>query len=338
LAKIRVNKLALELGLQNDQIIEALQKKGIAILNHMSSVDEEVAQDIRDLFAPKAPEKTTPKAVKLKAKTKIKIKVPSKVKITTAKTKKEIEDQVVTELKTLTDFSYSKIRKIAMRDYGIRGEIDRGRAILETPEHLSQYWFSYGKMIEQQWKIVFKNFKITSFDDGVEIIDYGCGQGGASLLFLDKFYKDFKKAISKIKLIDPGSLALQRARMNLEPYSSDIQIVGINKNFDDLETKDLETDQNLWKIHLFSNILDIDNFDIFNLFNKIIESTGKHSFIAVSPDRDFKGGSQRLENIYDRLIDPKHDHLKINWSKIKRFNCRNGSPAICFIIDLKVVE
>jgi translation initiation factor IF-2 len=86
LAKIRVNKLALELGLQNDQIIEALQKKEIAVKNHMSSVDEEVAQEIRDLFSPKAPVKVTPKAVKAKAKTKIKIKAPSKVKITTAKT------------------------------------------------------------------------------------------------------------------------------------------------------------------------------------------------------------------------------------------------------------
>jgi translation initiation factor IF-2 len=86
LAKIRVNKLALELGLQNDQIIEALQKKEIAVKNHMSSVDEEVAQDIRDLFSPEAPAKATPKAVKIKAKTKIKIKAPSKVKITTAKT------------------------------------------------------------------------------------------------------------------------------------------------------------------------------------------------------------------------------------------------------------
>jgi translation initiation factor IF-2 len=86
LAKIRVNKLALELGLQNDQIIEALQKKEISVKNHMSSVDEEVAQDIRDLFSPTAPEKVAPKAVKIKSKTKIKIKAPSKVKITTAKT------------------------------------------------------------------------------------------------------------------------------------------------------------------------------------------------------------------------------------------------------------
>ncbi|MBT6408171.1 MAG: translation initiation factor IF-2, partial [Nitrospina sp.] len=80
--KIRVNKLALELNIQNDQIIEALQKHDIVVKNHMSSVDEEAAEHVRDLFAPK----TTPKKVVKKAKAKIKIKVASKVKVTTAKT------------------------------------------------------------------------------------------------------------------------------------------------------------------------------------------------------------------------------------------------------------
>jgi translation initiation factor IF-2 len=83
LPKIRINKLALELNIQNDQIIEALQKHDIAVKNHMSSIDEEAMQYIRGLFAPKA---TTPKVVVKKAKAKIKIKVPSKVKVTTAKT------------------------------------------------------------------------------------------------------------------------------------------------------------------------------------------------------------------------------------------------------------
>ncbi|MBT5633702.1 MAG: translation initiation factor IF-2 [Nitrospina sp.] len=80
--KIRINKLALELNIQNDQIIEALQKHDIAVKNHMSSIDEEAMLYIRDLFAPKA----KPKVAVKKAKAKIKIKVPSKVKITTAKT------------------------------------------------------------------------------------------------------------------------------------------------------------------------------------------------------------------------------------------------------------
>ena len=82
MAKIRINKLALELNIQNDQIIEALQKHDIAVKNHMSSIDGEATEYIRDLFAPKI----APKKVAKKAKAKIKIKVPSKVKVTTAKT------------------------------------------------------------------------------------------------------------------------------------------------------------------------------------------------------------------------------------------------------------
>ena len=85
MAKIRVNKLALELGLQNDQVIEALQKNKVIVKNYMSSVDEEAAKQIRDLFSPKIPVKASPKTAKVK--TKIKLKTPSKVKITTAKTK-----------------------------------------------------------------------------------------------------------------------------------------------------------------------------------------------------------------------------------------------------------
>ncbi|MDE1044426.1 MAG: translation initiation factor IF-2 [Nitrospinaceae bacterium] len=108
MAKIRINKLALELNIQNDQIIEALQKHDVAVKNHMSSIDEEATQYIRDLFTPKAAEApSAAKKVVKKAKAKIKIKVPSKVTVTTAKTqakstaiKKTDKKTAKTEIKT----------------------------------------------------------------------------------------------------------------------------------------------------------------------------------------------------------------------------------------------
>ena len=81
MAKIRVNKLALELGLQNDQIIEALQKKKIAVKNHMSSVNEEAAQHIRNLFSPKTSSEAEHKEVKVKTKVKAKIKIKTTSKV-----------------------------------------------------------------------------------------------------------------------------------------------------------------------------------------------------------------------------------------------------------------
>ncbi|MBI4383111.1 MAG: translation initiation factor IF-2 [Nitrospinae bacterium] len=55
MGKIRINKLALELNVQNDQIIEELQKKGIVVKNYMSSIEEETANYIREIFAKEDP-------------------------------------------------------------------------------------------------------------------------------------------------------------------------------------------------------------------------------------------------------------------------------------------
>ena len=60
MGKIRINKLALELNIQNDQILDALEEKGHTVKNYMSSIDEAIADEIRELFAPKP---TTKKAV-----------------------------------------------------------------------------------------------------------------------------------------------------------------------------------------------------------------------------------------------------------------------------------
>ena len=82
MGKIRINKLALELNIQNDQILDALEEKGHTVKNYMSSIDEAIADEIRELFAPKpTTKKVSPKATK-KVTTK---KTSQKVKKTTKK-------------------------------------------------------------------------------------------------------------------------------------------------------------------------------------------------------------------------------------------------------------
>ena len=61
MGKIRINKLALELNVQNDQILDALQKMGRSVKNYMSSIDSVVADEIRELFDSKTPAKKPPK-------------------------------------------------------------------------------------------------------------------------------------------------------------------------------------------------------------------------------------------------------------------------------------
>jgi translation initiation factor IF-2 len=61
LGKIRINKLALELNIPNDKIIDELKKKDVAVKNHMSSIDGEMAEYIRGLFTTKPKAKATKK-------------------------------------------------------------------------------------------------------------------------------------------------------------------------------------------------------------------------------------------------------------------------------------
>jgi translation initiation factor IF-2 len=83
LGKIRINKLALELNIPNDKIIDELKKKDVPVKNHMSSIDGEIAEYIRDLFTDKPVAKAKKKASVKKAPSK---KVSTVVKPITAKT------------------------------------------------------------------------------------------------------------------------------------------------------------------------------------------------------------------------------------------------------------
>ena len=83
MGKIRINKLALELNVPNDKIIDELKKKDVPVKNHMSSIDGEVVEYIRSLFTEKQP------VAKGKAKKKAPAKkVSTVVKPITAKTAK----------------------------------------------------------------------------------------------------------------------------------------------------------------------------------------------------------------------------------------------------------
>lgn len=95
MAKIRINKLALELDIQNDLIIDELKKQDIPVKNYMSSIDEEAANHIREIFSPEPKEKSKAKA-KTKAKAKAKTTAKSTAK-STAKAKAKTTTKATTK-------------------------------------------------------------------------------------------------------------------------------------------------------------------------------------------------------------------------------------------------
>ena len=67
MGKIRINKLALELNIPNDKIIDELKKKDVTVKNHMSSIDGEMAEYVRGLFTVKSTVKDNKKTATKKA-------------------------------------------------------------------------------------------------------------------------------------------------------------------------------------------------------------------------------------------------------------------------------
>ena len=92
-------------------------------------------------------------------------------------------------------------------------------------------------------------------------------------------------------------------------------------------------------IHLFSNVLDIDDFDYGSLFTKMFQSIGRHSVLAVSHDREFHGGSSRFRDINQQITDPLNpDYFSVSMSKIDQFICSNGPPAISWQLHFEVLN
>lgn len=233
------------------------------------------------------------------------------------------------------NMSFPSIRNIAGRDYDIWGELGRGRSVLSSERQLDQYLYSYGPMIQSQWNTVLHGI---SFPKGeVQLNDYACGQGLASILLHDAYSSSDLSKITKINLIEPSSVALNRAKALLECCYPNANINVVNKYLDDVEKCEIELSDTAVKIHLFSNILDIDGFNQFDLLNKAFSISGQHLLLAVSHDREHNGGSGRLRETYEALLDDKYKEWYTVLDKgIAQFDCQNGQPAIAFYINLEI--
>lgn len=65
-------------------------------------------------------------------------------------------------------------------------DLERGKGILDDDEHLNMYLYSFGKMHKAKLDAAFNCIPVTDvFAEEVEIYDWGCGQGIATICFLD---------------------------------------------------------------------------------------------------------------------------------------------------------
>ena len=217
-------------------------------------------------------------------------------------------------IQAIKDISFDKIRKNSIQQIShlskeesnyIYNELRRGVKLLETDEELCMYLLAYGKMHKAKiWKTC-DYLPLKDFDSkSLKIIDWGCGQGLASLCFLDKLRKEnISIKNPSVTLIEPSKQALNRAKIHLEAYLEEGTIECLNKFIDDVEIEDIVSDKTI-TIHFFSNILDIKSIDLKLLASKVGSSDlqGEHFICCIGP---LFSNNQRIGAFYNHFDTPE---------------------------------
>lgn len=197
--------------------------------------------------------------------------------------------------KTRGDISFKGMRYAAVallpenkedRDRIYNG-LGRGKAILSDEDQMNMYLLSYGNMHQAKLFEAFNDFYASRpdlFSSTLELYDWGCGQGTASICFLDWLsQKELNCVVKKINLVEPSESATSRAADVLKCFGKCSDIAVIKKTFDELVPKDFAKSQGI-TLHLFSNILDVEFFNLAK-FTKVVQETfrGENYFVCVGP-------------------------------------------------------
>ena len=227
-------------------------------------------------------------------------------------------------------------RSTFMTDHGLKDSLDYGHSIIGEVNQLDQYLHTYGPMIESQWKNVAG--ALATIDPPGLMIDYGCGQGLAGLHAHDLTQGHILGEVRDIALIEPSALALARAAALYARLAPAATVSCVCKPFDDVKKRDVPHHGAGKALHLFSNSLDVLGFNPLKLLSKTLRS-GHHTILSVSHDREFNGGTPRIQSVKAALEDPSlASEVTIRRSTLERFTCDNPSRSkgVAWLCELEV--
>ena len=225
--------------------------------------------------------------------------------------------------------NYNNIINIAHKmNPRVYNELGRGVAILDSQEQMLQYLYSFGRMHEAKLLSAFETIDFSRFDSRqIELIDWGCGQGIASILFKEFTEKQHCNPLfSSVTLIEPSELCIKRAALHVREIVAPVKLFTLNSTLDNLSYDRIKTSADNVKIHLFSNILDVEAFSLTRLISEIQGCfCGDNYFICVSPYVNYMR-TNRLDVFMESMqkypfnLYKKEDVFEGYWSCSKNYN------------------
>lgn len=176
---------------------------------------------------------------------------------------------------------FSSIKRLSDVRASGNGIVGRGVQQIQSESGLYDYTRNYGNMHQAKVESALAFPFPQEFGSPVSLIDWGCGQGLASMVFMDKYGTE---DIKQIILIEPSEISLKRAALHCKRYAPNVPLQTVCKEFDELTRNDIHIIEPETTIHLFSNVLDMECYSVDHLAN-IVKSlpNGQHYFICISP-------------------------------------------------------
>ena len=218
------------------------------------------------------------------------------------------------EITALREVSFNSIRGIA-KNYIMslsdeeRNEIyeslNHGVDLLDSDAQMKCYLFSFGRMHQAKVYRALSCISPSTYASGdFDIVDWGCGQGLATICFFDYLReRRITNSVHKVTLIEPSEAARERAAIHVGAYvDANVTVSCIGKYLDDIKPEDIDGDSPV-TIHFFSNILDIGSIDLKSLTEKVGSNVqGQHYFFCISP---MNSGNRRIDRFYEYFNAPE---------------------------------
>lgn len=215
--------------------------------------------------------------------------------------------------------------------------LNHGTAVLETEEQCCAYMSAYGPMHHHKLMRALdeKEFPYSDLTDGVEIYDWGCGQGIGTMAVIEKLRQhNMLGKLRKVVLEEPSDVTRDRAILHvkkaLEDYHADVVAVSKYLPSDYGDNSNSITSINVEQpiaIHIFSNILDIEAVSLKGVSKMITSSGKKHIVLCIGPANR---NESRLFAFRNYFLE-KHIHIFTSYRDTYFGHHPNGHPYGCLI-------
>lgn len=215
--------------------------------------------------------------------------------------------------------------------------LEHGKAVLETEEQCCAYMVAYGPMHRHKLfrALDDSEFPYSALTNGLEIYDWGCGQGIGTVAVIEKLREhNILNKLHRVTLEEPSEVARARAVLHvkkaLDCYNIEVNAVANYLPSDNGDNSNSIMEINVEQpcaVHIFSNILDIEAVSLKGVSKMITSSGQKHIALCIGPANL---NESRINSFRNYFVD-KHVHVFTDFRDTNFGHHPNGRAYGCLI-------